>query len=64
MPGRIAIATLSGLLFLAGWLAGATVLADHVFRLNMAIQFTYFAIAGFAWVFPIRWLMLWAAGLR
>ena len=60
MP-RILIASVAGCLFLAAWVAAATILADHVHGLNFAIQFIYFAIAGFVWVFPIRWLMLWAA---
>jgi hypothetical protein len=24
----------------------------------------FFVITGFVWVFPVRWLMLWAAGKR
>jgi hypothetical protein len=60
MP-RILIASVAGCLFLAAWVAAATILADHVHGLNFAVQFIYFAIAGFVWVFPIRWLMLWAA---
>jgi hypothetical protein len=54
----------AGLLFLALWLAGAMVLADYVRPLNMVVQFAYYAVAGFVWVFPIRWLMLWAAHQR
>jgi hypothetical protein len=61
---RVPIAAIAGLAFLAAWLAAATVLADHVRGLNMVIQFVYYATAGFAWVFPIRWLMLWAAHQR
>lgn len=64
MSGRIAIATVAGLVFVAVWVAGAMVLADQVLHLNMAVQFLYFATAGFAWVVPIRWLMLWAARKR
>lgn len=40
------------------------VLADHVYAMNFAVQFIYFAVAGLVWVFPIRWLMLWAAHMR
>ena len=61
---RTPIASVVGLLFLAAWLAGAMVLADHLHGLHPAIQFCYYAVAGFVWVFPIRWLMLWAAGQR
>jgi hypothetical protein len=38
--------------------------ADQVFKLPFAVQLVYFAVAGFVWVFPIRWLMLWAAHRR
>jgi hypothetical protein len=30
----------------------------------MVLQFAYYATAGFVWVFPVRWLMLWAAPMR
>jgi len=63
MP-RIPIAAAAGLLFLALWIGGATVLADHVRGLNVLVQFAYYSVAGFVWVFPIRWLMLWGAGMR
>ncbi len=61
---RVLIATLAGLAFVAAWIAAAAVLADRVLALPIAAQFVYFAIAGFAWVFPVRWLMLWAAHRR
>jgi Protein of unknown function (DUF2842) len=61
---RTPIAVIGGLAFVALWIAGATVLADRVRGLNMAVQFAYYATAGFVWVFPVRWLMLWAAHMR
>jgi len=61
---RTPIAVAAGLVFLAAWLAGATVLADHVRNQNTIVQFAYYATAGFVWVFPVRWLMLWAAHMR
>ncbi len=61
---RVPIAALAGLCFIVAWIAGAAVLADLVFRLPFAVQVLYFAVAGFVWVFPVRWLMLWAAGQR
>jgi hypothetical protein len=64
MSYRIAVATLAGLVFILGWIAGAAILADLVFRLPFLIQLPYFALAGFVWVFPVRWLMLWAAHRR
>ena len=61
---RIPVASVAGLMFMAAWIAAATVLADHVFALNFAVQFVYFAVVGFVWVFPIRWLMLWSVHQR
>jgi hypothetical protein len=63
MP-RILLATLSGLAFFFFYLVAALALADRLGRMHWAIQFVYFAAAGILWVFPIRWLMLWAAGRR
>ena len=63
MP-RIPIATVAVLLVVIAWIAAATLLADYVRPLHYAIQIVYYAIAGFAWVFPVRWLMLWGARMR
>jgi hypothetical protein len=32
--------------------------------MHWAAQLGYFVVAGSIWVFPVRWLMLWAAGQR
>jgi len=61
---RVPIAALAILVFVIGWISAATVLADHVRPLHWAIQAIYYPIAGFAWVFPVRWLMLWGAHQR
>ncbi len=61
---RIPVACLAGLSFIIAWIAGAAVLSDYVFRLPFLVQVVYFAVAGFVWVFPVRWLMLWAANQR
>jgi len=60
MP-RILVATLLGLAFFFFYVVVALVLADLIGTMQWAIQFIYFAVAGILWVFPIRWLMLWAA---
>lgn len=57
---RIFLASLAGLVFIIAWVAASMVVADRVFGLNAIIQFVYFAVVGFVWVFPIRWLMLWS----
>jgi hypothetical protein len=63
MP-RVPIATVAVLLVIILWISAATVLADYVRPLYWALQIPYYAIAGFAWVFPVRWLMLWGARMR
>jgi hypothetical protein len=63
MP-RIPIAALAICVFVIAWIAGATILADQVRPLHWTIQAIYYPIAGFAWVFPVRWLMLWGAHQR
>jgi hypothetical protein len=61
---RVPIAAIAGLVFFVAWIAGAAILGDHVRHLPQAVQFAYYAVAGFVWVFPVRWLMLWAAHMR
>ncbi len=61
---RTPVATLAIVLFVLAWLAGAAVLADYVRPLHWAVQAVYYPIAGFAWVVPVRWLMLWGAYKR
>ena len=64
MTLRVLAATVGGLAFLAAWIAAATVGGDMVRHAHPALAFLYYATAGFAWVFPIWWLMLWAARRR
>jgi hypothetical protein len=61
---RVPAASIAGICFVVAWISGAAVLADYIFRLNFALQVLYFAVAGFVWVFPVRWLMLWAVHQR
>ncbi|HTR18108.1 MAG TPA: DUF2842 domain-containing protein [Acetobacteraceae bacterium] len=61
---RVPVAVLAGLLFFLAWVAGSVSLADQLGDVHWAVRLAYFVVAGFAWVFPIRWLMLWAARLR
>jgi hypothetical protein len=61
---RIVLASLAGFIFIIAWIAASMILADRVFAMNAVIQFAYFAVVGFVWVFPIRWLMLWAVQQR
>ncbi len=59
---RTPIAVIAGLLFFAAWVVAAVTLADE--PMHWAVRAVYFLVAGFVWVFPIRWLMLWAAHRR
>jgi hypothetical protein len=61
---RVPIAAAAILIVVIAWIAAATVLADHVRPLSWAVQAIYYPVAGFAWVFPVRWLMLWGAHQR
>ena len=61
---RTPVATLAIVLFVIAWIAGAAVLADQVRPLHWAVQALYYPVAGFAWVWPVRWLMLWGAHKR
>ena len=61
MP-RILLATLFGLAFFILYVVAVLALADRIGPMPWVIQLVYFALAGFLWVVPIRWLMLWAAG--
>ena len=60
MP-RILAAVLLGLGFFFLYVAAALALADRLGPMQWALQLLYFAVVGTLWVFPIRWLMLWAA---
>ena len=59
---RTPIAVVAGLLFFAVWVVGAVTLGD--LPMHWAVRAAYFLVVGFVWVFPIRWLMLWAAHQR
>ncbi len=61
---RTPIATLAICSFVVAWIAAAAVLADHVRPLHWSVQAVYYLVAGFAWVFPVWWLMLWGAHKR
>jgi hypothetical protein len=61
---RVPVATVAILLLVIAWISAATILADHVRPLSWMVQAVYYPVAGFAWVFPVRWLMLWGAHQR
>jgi hypothetical protein len=60
MP-RIIVALVIGLIGFAAYVAIAITVPDWTGPMHWAVQFLYFVVAGVLWVFPARWLMLWAA---
>lgn len=61
---RTPLALLIGFFGLLLYLAVVLWIGDWVQTLHWAIQVPYYVLAGFAWVFPIKALMFWAAGVR
>jgi hypothetical protein len=61
---RIWVACLAGIAGFCLYVMLAVALADRLDGLNWALSALYFAVAGVLWVFPVRWLMYWAAGKR
>lgn len=60
---RATLAVILGLLFLCGYLAAVLWAADHVLALHGLAHIAFFAVAGIAWVWPVRRLMFWGAGV-
>ncbi len=60
---RPVAATILGIAFVIFYVAAAITLPD-VLPKHWAVQAAYFLIAGVAWVWPVRWLMLWSVGRR
>jgi hypothetical protein len=61
---RTAIAVPVGIIGFLLYIGLVVALADHVLVLHWGLQVPYFMVAGIVWVFPIQWLMYWAAGKR
>lgn len=61
---RPKIATAAGLLFVVAYVAAVVSLPDLFPRLHWVLEALYWLLAGVVWVFPIRWLMMWAVGKR
>jgi hypothetical protein len=61
---RTPFAIVAILLFAGAWIAVAAVVGDHLAGTYWAVQALYYVTAGFVWVFPVRWLMLWSVHQR
>jgi len=58
---RIPVAAVLGLVGFVLYVVLVMVLADQVLRLHWLVQALYFVVAGIAWAWPARALMVWAA---
>lgn len=58
---RASVATILGLVGFVLYVGAVLALADHVLGWHWVLQFVFFVIAGVAWVWPARWLMVWGA---
>jgi len=63
MMPRPPAAALMGIVFVIAYVAASVTLADRLPD-QWAVQAVYFLVAGIAWVFPVRWLMLWSVHKR
>lgn len=61
---RPTLATLAGLVFVLVYIVAATAVPEIFGRMHWAAEALYWCVAGVAWVFPIRWLMLWSVYRR
>lgn len=55
------LASIIGIIGFLLYVAGVILLADHVLGTHWTLEFVYFALAGIAWVWPARALIIWAA---
>lgn len=58
---RSVIAALAGVLGFILYVVVVLLVADRVRHLHWAIEMLFFAVAGIAWVWPAKRLMVWAA---
>ena len=58
---RTPVAAIVGILGFGAYVAAVVTLADQVLRLHWTLQVLYFTVAGIAWTWPARGLMIWAA---
>ena len=55
------LASIIGIVGFLLYVAGVILLADHVLGTHWTLEVIYFALAGIAWVWPARALIVWAA---
>lgn len=57
---RTAIATLAGIAGFLAYVVIVILVADWFRHLHWTVEMLFFAIAGIAWVWPAKRLMIWA----
>ncbi|MGI9127278.1 MAG: DUF2842 domain-containing protein [Roseomonas sp.] len=55
------LAGIAGIIGFLAYVATVIVLADHVLGTHWTVEFVYFTLAGIAWVWPAKALIIWAA---
>jgi len=64
LMSRTPVATLAGVVFVSAYIAVAVAVPERLPRMPGLVEALYWCAAGILWVFPVRWLMLWAVGKR
>lgn len=57
---RPALATIAGIVGFVAYVVAVLLVADHVRALHWTLELLFFAVAGIAWVWPAKRLMVWA----
>jgi len=58
---RSSLAFVIGLLGFLAYIGAAVALGDVVVHRHWLLQLAYYVVAGIAWAFPAKWLIVWAA---
>jgi hypothetical protein len=57
---RSSLAFLIGLIGFIAYIGAAVALGDVVVHRHWLLQLAYYLVAGIVWVFPAKWLIVWA----
>jgi hypothetical protein len=57
-------AVIGAILVFVFTIVAALLLGDVVQTLHWSMQALFFAVMGFGWVMPVRWIMLWSVHKR
>jgi len=59
---RRAAGSVAILVYLAGYIVLAATIGGFLANQNWAVQIGFFAVAGVAWIFPLKPLLAWMGG--